>query len=107
MNEHEGTIDDNDQGPWFKSGDDHGAMAHGFAITCKLSGRYDQSPTRTNDRTGIAAAIVASRTSKAAWVLWYQANWSAMFNWLDALDAADLDACFTLAREADAVAALL
>lgn len=105
MWDYEGTVDENDHGPDFKSGD-LGGDVHGYSIT-QDGARYDESPKRLGDAAGIAAAVVASRQGQAAWMAYYQQAWPAMHQWLAALPPAERARCFDRCRRFDGIAALL
>ena len=101
MWDNEGTVDENDHGPDFKSGD-VGDQVHGYSIT-KDGERYDESPKRTGDAQGIADAIKASRTSLTAWMDYYDQNWPAMHTWLAQLTSGERTRLFERCRFSDLV----
>ena len=105
MNEFEGTVDDNDQGPWVWSGDG-GCFAHAYSVTHD-GVAYLQSPRRQDAKQGIADAIIASRQGQTAWMAHYSSEWSDMHTWLQGLSGARRTKLYQLCRGLDDIAALL
>jgi len=104
VNEYEGTVDENDQGPWVWSGDEQGAR-HGYTITMQ-GGTYLQSPF-TDDMQTAADAIIASRQGQVAWLAYYSTAWPDMHTWLQARSVAHRTRLYQLCRGFDGIAALL
>lgn len=100
-----GTTDENDQGPWFRSGDDQ-ALVHGYVIS-RHGVTYLQSPRKSDDKQGVADVIVASRQGQVAWLAHYDSTWTAMHDWLLARTAAQRTRLYQVCRGLDDIAALL